>query len=663
MNRNMYKTFTFLLFYLAYVSLSAQINLTALSPTVNENFNTLPNSGASTTWTDNSTLANWYSDRASFIINDGSVATVGLQSFGASASTERALGSVGGTTHFAIRLKNNDVQNIVSLDVSFVGEQWRENINPSILEFQYQVVNVGGITDANTPTTGWIVVSTLDFAQKFNTTAQALNGNLSTNQTNKSFNVSLTATSGQEIWLRWKLGPGTNKCGLGIDNLSITANYPGGCSAPSLQASNITFSVLSPLNFNIGCTAGNGTARLFIGKQGSLPTAPSQNDNYSGFDNTTWNAFIPTSNEIPPAGSNQYALYDGIGNSINVSSLDPETQYCFSLFEYQGLHCYNLTPVSRCIFSLSTEPTLNSNILTANVVSATQINLNFQSMVAVGLPVTNHGYIIFQKTGSVPTEIPVDATGYIVGSTIGTAKVAAIITNPNATSTSIASLLSSTQYCFTIYSYRWNGSDSGTINYYTPVVVPNTCGIMLPVELVSFTGSCLQNNEVELQWTTASEQNSDSFFIEKSTDGSNFIIIGSVAAAGNSTEVRKYSFTDSEISSSKNYYRITVLDKDNSIDKSKIIQIKCSEDEEIKSYYSNLTDDIIIELNAVAEKDILINLIDITGKSFFHANRKTTIGINKIRVPIKHSMPNGIYIVSIKDRNNSFTKKILLNRK
>jgi hypothetical protein len=54
-----------------------------------------------------------------------------------------------------------------------------------------------------------------------------------------------------------------------------------------------------------------------------------------------------------------------------------------------------------------------------------------------------------------------------------------------------------------------------------------------------------------LQWTTASEQNSDSFFIEKSTDGSNFIIIGSVAAAGNSTEVRKYSFTDSEISSSK----------------------------------------------------------------------------------------------------------------
>jgi hypothetical protein len=660
----MHKTSTFLLLlYLICNYLSAQINLTALSPTVNENFNTLPNSGASATWTDNSTLANWYSDRASIIINDGSVATVGLQSFGASASTERALGSVGGTTYFAIRLKNNDVQNIVSLDVSFIGEQWRENINPSILEFQYQVANVGGITDANTPTTGWIAVSALDFAQKFNTTAQALNGNISTNQTNKSFNVALTATSGQEIWLRWKLVAGTNKCGLGIDNLSVTANFPSGCSAPSLQASNITFSALSPLNFNIGCTAGNGTARLFIGKQGSLPAAPSQNDNYNGFDNTTWNAIIPTSNEIPPIGSNQYALYDGIGNSINVSALLPETQYCFSIFEYQGLHCYNLTPVSRCIFSLSTEPTVNSNVLTSAVVSATQINLNFQSMVSAGLPTTNHGYIILQNTGTVPTEIPVDGTGYVVDNAVGTAKVAAIITDPTVTSTSVTSLLSSTQYCFTIYSYRWNGMDSGTINYYTPMIVPNSCGIMLPVELVSFTGSCLQNNEVELQWTTASEQNSDSFFIEKSTDGSNFIIIGSVAAAGNSTEVRKYSFTDSEISSSKNYYRITVLDKDNSIDKSKIIQIKCSEDEEIKSYYSNLTDDIIIELNAVAEKDILINLIDITGKSFFHANRKTTIGINKIRVPIKHSMPNGIYIVSIKDGNNSFTKKILLNRK
>jgi hypothetical protein len=173
----MNKTFTFLLFYLAYTSLSAQINLTASSPTASEDFNTLPNSGTSATWTDNATLANWYSDRTSIIINDGSAATVGLQSFGVSASTERALGSVGGTTHFAIRLKNNDVQDIVSLDVSFIGEQWRENTNPSILEFQYQVVNAGGITDANAPTTGWIAVSALDFVQKFNTTAQALNPN------------------------------------------------------------------------------------------------------------------------------------------------------------------------------------------------------------------------------------------------------------------------------------------------------------------------------------------------------------------------------------------------------------------------------------------------------------------------------------------------------
>jgi hypothetical protein len=300
----------------------------------------------------------------------------------------------------------------------------------------------------------------------------------------------------------------------------------------------------------------------------------------------------------------------------------PETQYCFSIFEYQGLHCYNLTPVSRCIFSLSTEPTVNSNVLTSAVVSATQINLNFQSMVSAGLPTTNHGYIILQNTGTVPTEIPVDGTGYVVDNAVGTAKVAAIITDPTVTSTSVTSLLSSTQYCFTIYSYRWNGMDSGTINYYTPMIVPNSCGIMLPVELVSFTGSCIQSNVIELQWTTATEQNSDSFFIEKSTDGYSFIPIGRVAAAGNSTELRKYFFTDSEISASINYYRLTVLDKDNSIDKSKIIKIKCSEGETIKTYYSNLTDDIIIELNTVLEKDILINIINITGQAFFRSKQK-----------------------------------------
>jgi hypothetical protein len=186
---------------------------------------------------------------------------------------------------------------------------------------------------------------------------------------------------------------------------------------------------------------------------------------------------------------------------------------------------------------------------------------------------------------------------------------------------------------------------------------------MLPVELISFTGSCLQDNKIELQWATASEQNSDSFYIEKSTDGYNFITIGSVAAVGNSSSLREYSFTDSEISSTLNYYRITVIDRDKSIEQSRIIQIKCFEDKDIKTFYSNLTDDIIIELNTELEKDILINIIDLTGKSFFQVTRKTTMGINKIRVPIKNSMPNGIYIVSVKDGSNSFTKKILLNRK
>jgi hypothetical protein len=40
----------------------------------------------------------------------------------------------------------------------------------------------------------------------------------------------------------------------------------------------------------------------------------------------------------------------------------------------------------------------------------------------------------------------------------------------------------------------------------------------LPVELISFTSTCIDNSEVELSWATASEVNSKSFVVEKSLD-------------------------------------------------------------------------------------------------------------------------------------------------
>lgn len=648
-----------LLLYIIYTD--AQHLLSISNPTYTQNFNLLPSTGTSTTWTDNSTLTSWYSDKNLIYTTDGTTpTTISLSSYGSTSNTERALGAQGGlgTTYFALRLKNDDAtQNITSLDVVFTGEQWREGTIAGTLNFEYQVANAGAITDANSPTTGWSAVTSLDFTDIVHTTAQALNGNLSSNQSNKSNAISLTATPGQEIWIRWKFVGGSGaRCGLGIDNITVTANYPGGCSAPSTAPSALTFTSLTPYFYDVGWTNGNGAARLLLGKQTNPIVDPPQNGNYSIIQNSTWTQY--PLNEMPPAGSNIRVLYDGTGNTINISALQPETQYCFSIYEYNGSHCYNMNELNGCRYTLSLEPTVNSNILTAQNINSTQLGLTFQSMNSAGLPSLNYGYIIIQKTNGIPTDVPIDGGAYTVGNTIGSSTVAAIITDPNQTAITISSLSSGNQYCYKIYSFRWNGSSSETYNYLTSGIIPNSCDIVLPVELISFSASCF-DAQTNLQWKTASEKNSKLFNIEKSIDAINFYVIGTVLASGYSTQLKEYTFIDSS-NSSNAYYRLTYFDDDYTMNRSKIILSRCNnEHESIEVFYQNLSNSIIIKTNLPIATQSAILIYDESGKLLHY--EKIQFESDKFHfINLANKLSKGIYIVSIKSAASVMSRKIFI---
>jgi hypothetical protein len=107
------------------------------------------------------TIAGWYSNRTIYIASGGTSTAGALYSFGTGTAVDRALGGIGsnatGTIFFAVKLTNNTGGTINSLDISFVGEQWRNGGNASMatqsLLFQYQVANAGTITGADTPNT------------------------------------------------------------------------------------------------------------------------------------------------------------------------------------------------------------------------------------------------------------------------------------------------------------------------------------------------------------------------------------------------------------------------------------------------------------------------------------------------------------------------------
>jgi hypothetical protein len=87
--------------------------------------------------------------------------------------------------------------------------------------------------------------------------------------------------------------------------------------------------------------------------------------------------------------------------------------------------------------------------------------------------------------------------------------------------------------------------------------------ITLPIGTTAFTAEP-QQHTVDLQWTTATQQNSNYFTIERSQDGANWTNIGQVTAAGNSQNLLPYNYVDRQPLTGANYYRLQEVATDGS---------------------------------------------------------------------------------------------------
>ena len=85
----------------------------------------------------------------------------------------------------------------------------------------------------------------------------------------------------------------------------------------------------------------------------------------------------------------------------------------------------------------------------------------------------------------------------------------------------------------------------------------------LPVTLATFTAREQSRTAVAVAWSTASEQNSASFEVERSTDGTRFSKIGTRLGAGYSTATLTYTLTDKDLpTEAVLYYRLRQVDAD-----------------------------------------------------------------------------------------------------
>jgi hypothetical protein len=96
--------------------------------------------------------------------------------------------------------------------------------------------------------------------------------------------------------------------------------------------------------------------------------------------------------------------------------------------------------------------------------------------------------------------------------------------------------------------------------------------VALPIETVEFKGQKTTIGN-KLEWKTVSENQSDYFTIEKTTDGQTFEIVGKVDGAGSSNKVVDYELIDANFINGINYYRLVRTNYDGLILKTDLISI------------------------------------------------------------------------------------------
>jgi F5/8 type C domain/Secretion system C-terminal sorting domain len=176
----------------------------------------------------------------------------------------------------------------------------------------------------------------------------------------------------------------------------------------------------------------------------------------------------------------------------------------------------------------------------------------------------------------------------------------------------------------------------------------------LPIKLVSFTASNINNEFVYLQWATSMELNSSYFDVERSTDGVTFQKITSVKAIGNSDVMQNYSAQDPNPAEGINYYRLKEVDLDNNVTYSQVRPVRFGKQPDPIIYPNPSTSyfDVIAGSETVSE----ITLFNVSGKTLLSVQNQS--GSSTISISTADLAP-GVYIVQIKTASRVYEQKLL----
>jgi hypothetical protein len=192
-------------------------------------------------------------------------------------------------------------------------------------------------------------------------------------------------------------------------------------------------------------------------------------------------------------------------------------------------------------------------------------------------------------------------------------------------------------------------------------------GLIVPVEIISFTATVIANN-VHLNWSTATETNNRGFEIQRSVIPSRAMnlsweVIGFVNGNGTKTNPQNYSFVDKNLAPGKYAYRLKQIDYDGSVEYSDIVEatINVSEKFELEQNYPNpFNPETIIRFQLPDNCYVKLKVYDILGNEITTlVDEEKPAGSYEVTFDAS-SLPSGNYFYKLSAGGLIFTRKMTL---
>lgn len=176
------------------------------------------------------------------------------------------------------------------------------------------------------------------------------------------------------------------------------------------------------------------------------------------------------------------------------------------------------------------------------------------------------------------------------------------------------------------------------------------CAIVpLPIGLNSW-GAIRKGSHVEMNWTTASEQNNDYFVVQQSVNGIDWKATGIVDGIGTSSSASTYMYTDKDPVRELSYYRLKQIDLNGQFTYSPVAVVGVSSIQE-SVFYPNPANNFISLSTEFSENVTELFAVDNVGTRFnliqTQINNKATANVSELK--------NGIYSLIIEGKDGERT--------